>query len=152
LFKFIPVKKVCRHVELTAEVRQDVRNALEEQPGCRLTAVVQAMGLAPSSWYRAGVDPDQRKRPGPLPQQVDPAKAGPVVTMATANPWYGYRRIAVMYRRAGHAVNDREVYRVMKREGLLQRRPPRRAELHQAAKLFELLPKRTNELWQMDVT
>ena len=29
---------------------------------------------------------------------------------------------------------------------------PRRAELHQAAKLFELLPQRPNDLWQMDVT
>ena len=137
---------------MTAEVRQAVRSALEEQPVCRLTAVVQALGLAPSAWYRSGIAPDQRKRPGPPPQQVDSAKAGPIVTMATENPWYGYRRIAVMCRRAGHAVNDREVYRVMKREGLLQRRPPRRAELHQAAKLFELLPKRPNELWQMDVT
>ena len=79
-------------------------------------------------------------------------KAGPIATMATDNPWYGYRRIAVMCRRAGQAVNDSEVYRVMKWEGLLQRRLPRRAELHQAAKLFELLPKRPNELWQTDVT
>ena len=35
---------------------------------------------------------------------------------------------------------------------LLQRRRPREAELHQAAKLFELLPQKPNDLWQMDVT
>lgn len=137
---------------MTAEIRETIRSGLVEHPGCRLTAVVQAMGLVPSAWYRTGVAPDQRKRPGPPPRQVDPAKSGPIVTMAIDNPWYGYRRIAVMCRRAGHAVNDREAYRIMKREGLLQRRPPRKAELHQAAKLFELLPKQPNELWQMDVT
>ncbi len=74
------------------------------------------------------------------------------MTMATANPWYGYKRIAVMCRRAGQTVKDREAYAVMKDHGLLQRPKTRRAEVHQAAKLFELLPQRPNDLWQMDVT
>ena len=30
--------------------------------------------------------------------------------MAVANPWYGDKHIAVMCRRAGAAVNDREAY------------------------------------------
>ena len=72
--------------------------------------------------------------------------------MATANPWYGYKRIAVMCRRAGQAVKDREAYVVMKDHGLLQKRKTRRAEVYQAAKLFELLPQGPNDLWQMDVT
>lgn len=73
--------------------------------------------------------------------------------MAKANPWYGYQRIAVMCRRAGDAVGNRETYRVMKAEGLLQKRKKRNdAELHQASKLYELLPEGPNELWQMDVT
>jgi len=72
--------------------------------------------------------------------------------MATAHPWYGYKKIAIMCRRAGHAVKDREAYGVMRDHGLLQKRQPRRAELHQAAKLFELLPQGPNDLWQMDVT
>lgn len=42
--------------------------------------------------------------------------------MAEANPWYGYKRIAVMCRRAGHAVTNRQAYRVMRRHGLLQKR------------------------------
>jgi transposase InsO family protein len=75
-----------------------------------------------------------------------------VVTMATANPWYGYKRIAVMCRRAGQTVKDREAYAVMKEHGLLQKRKTRRAEVYQAAKLFELLPQGPNDLWQMDVT
>jgi transposase InsO family protein len=75
-----------------------------------------------------------------------------VVEMATANPWYGYKRIAVMCRRSGQAVKDREAYAVMKDHGLLQKRKTRRAEAYQAARLFELLPQGPNDLWQMDVT
>jgi putative transposase len=72
--------------------------------------------------------------------------------MATANPWYGYKRIAVMCRRADQAVKDREAYVVMKDHGLLHKPKTRRAEVYQAAKLFELLPQKPNDLWQMDVT
>jgi hypothetical protein len=42
-----------------------------------------------------------------------------VVTMATDNPWYGYKRIAVMCRRAGETVTDREAYVVMRNHRLL---------------------------------
>lgn len=73
--------------------------------------------------------------------------------MAETNPWFGYKRIAVMCRRAGVAVTNRQAYVVMRSHGLLQRRRRgRKAELHQTRKLYELLPMRPNELWQMDVT
>jgi len=72
--------------------------------------------------------------------------------MATKNPWYGYKRIAVMCRREGTRVTDREAYIVMRENGLLQRPRSKKPELYQAAKLFELLPQKPNELWQMDVT
>jgi len=72
--------------------------------------------------------------------------------MATANPWYGYKRIAVMCRREGQAVTNRWAYRVMKDHGLLHTRRPKAPELYQAAKLYELLPQQPNDLWQMDVT
>ena len=72
--------------------------------------------------------------------------------MATANPWYGYRRIAVMCRREKKPVNNRMCYRIMKLHGLLQKPRPRAPELHQAAKLYELLPTKPNALWQMDIT
>ena len=75
-----------------------------------------------------------------------------VVKMATENPWYGYKRIAVMCRREGASVTDRQAYRVMKDHGLLQKPKTRKAEVHQTAKLFELLPQGPNDLWQMDVT
>jgi transposase InsO family protein len=75
-----------------------------------------------------------------------------VVEMATNNPWYGYKKIAVLCRRAQQPVKNREAYRVMKKEGLLRKRQPRKAAIHQTAKLFELLPCGPNQLWQMDVT
>ena len=67
-------------------------------------------------------------------------------------PWWGYKRLAVVMRRAGVGVSNRFVYRVLREAGLLQRPKPRSAELYQAAKLFELLPQKVNDLWQADVT
>jgi len=92
----------------------------------------------------------QRQSPAakPVPDQIVQA----VVAMATENPWYGYKRIAVMCRRADHGGKNAQAYRVMKDHGLLQKRLPRQPELHQTAKLFDLLPQKPNDLWQMDVT
>jgi transposase InsO family protein len=120
--------------------------------GVRTTRVLAALGIAPSSWYRVPPDPAERRRPGPPPKRLADELAQAVVAMATDNPWYGYRRIAVMCRRAGQAVKDRDAYAVMRDHKLLQKRRPRDAELYQAAKLFELLPQAPNDLWQMDVT
>ena len=114
--------------------------------------MLRQWGIAHSSWYHRPVPPEQRKRPGPRPRPIPDAVQRAVLKMATANPWYGDRRIAVMCRRDGCAVKDRQAYAVMKEHGLLQKRRPRAPELHQAAKLFELLPEKPNDLWQMDVT
>lgn len=120
-------------------------------PRVRQTQVLRLIGVSPSSWHRP---PRQaaRKPPGPPAKALPDEVVSAVVRMATANPWYGYKRIAVMCRRAGQAVKDRQAYAVMKAHDLLRRRRSRRAELHQAAKLFELLPQKPNDLWQMDVT
>lgn len=121
------------------------------QPRARQTQVLRLVGVAPSSWHRAPRT-EERKRPGPPRRVIAEEVVKAVVMMATENPWYGYQRIAVMCRRAGRAVKDREAYAVMKEHRLLQRKQTRRAEVHQAAKLFELLPQGPNDLWQMDVT
>ncbi len=63
-----------------------------------------------------------------------------------------YKHIAVVARRQGLAVSNKVVYRVFKAAGLLQKRRVREAALYQAARLFELLPSKPNELWQADVT
>ena len=123
-----------------------------KQPGTRLTSILQWLSIQPSSWYHTAKPAVERRRPGPALRPMPTAVEVAVVDMATANPWYGYQRIAVMCRRAGQAVTNRQCYKVMKQHGLLQKRKARAAELYQAAKLFELLPTRPNELWQMDVT
>jgi transposase InsO family protein len=109
------------------------------------------LDVASSSWYRQAEVSEARRR-GPAPKCTDPQVEQAVLVMAKANPWYGYKRIAVMCRREGPAVTNRDAYRVMKAHGLLHKRRRRPAELYQASKLFELLPSGPNELWQMDVT
>ena len=133
-------------------MRATVTEAFAQEKTLRRTGVLRALGVAASSWYRPAVRAEQRRRPGPPPQAIPEAIRQAVVETATTNPWYGYKRIAVMCRRAGEAVRDRQAYRVMREAGLLQKRRPREPELYQAAKLFELLPRRPNDLWQMDVT
>jgi putative transposase len=114
--------------------------------------VLRSLSISPSSWYYRPKSPvdDRRRRWGvAVPEAVEQA----VVEMATGNPWYGYKRIAVMCRRAGGWVTDRQAYWVMRAHGLLQRRRQvRAAAVYQAARLFELLPTAPNDLWQTDVT
>ena len=82
--------------------------AIESSPTPRLGQVLRHLGIATSSWYRPSTDESLRKRPGPQPKPIAERVVQDVVTMATENPWYGYKGIAVMCRRAGHAVKDRE--------------------------------------------
>ena len=58
--------------------------------------VLKLVGVAPSSWYRPSLDESLRKRPGPAPKPISEEVVQGVVTMATKNPWYGYKKIAVM--------------------------------------------------------
>jgi len=118
----------------------------------RITHVLDALGLPHSSWYRPLVPACERKRPGPATQAIPEHLVRVVIYMAELYPWYGYKKIAVICRRAGYKVKNRHAYRVMDEHGLLHRRRCSAAELYQAAKLYELLPKGPNELWQMDVT
>lgn len=124
--------------------------AERQREGARLKQVLQGLGVAPSSWYfRAGAEP---KRPGPAPKPLDEGLRATVVAFATRYPWWGYKRLTIVLRRAGHAVGKKFVHAVFKADGLLQKRRATRAELYQSAKLYELLPTRPNALWQADVT
>ena len=114
--------------------------------------VLGHLGVATSSWHHRPKSAAERRRPGPASRPVPNWIERVVLAMARDNPWHGYKKIAVMCRRDGHAISDRQCYRVMKRHDLLQRPMPRAAELYQAKKLWELLPKAPNDLWQMDVT
>jgi putative transposase len=125
---------------------------MKEVPQARWTRVLAYLGIAGSTWYRVRPAGYLAQKPGRRPQALPVPVVDWVTEMALANPWYGYRRIAVMCRRSDQPVKDRQAYRVMKEKGLLQRKKPRKAEIYQAAKLFELLPSGPNDLWQMDVT
>lgn len=135
---------------LKQETRDLVDQGLQEHSRSRRTSVLQWLSIQASSWYHRPAA--ERKRPGPPARSIPASIESGVVTMATTNPWYGYKRIAVMCRRTGLTITNRQCYRLMKAHGLLQKRKARAAELYQAAKLFELLPAGPNELWQMDVT
>ena len=141
-----------RRCVLNEKLRQDVKAELQGHPEARLTQLLAALGVAISTWYRRRVPAERRKVSGPAPKPISPELVEAVLQMARTNPWYGYQRIAVMCRRAGHRVRNRHAYRIMKEHGLLHVRRPRAPELYQAAKLYELLPSGPNELWQMDVT
>ena len=137
---------------MTMELRAMVTEERKTSPEARLTRVLDGLGLAGSSWYARPKPAAERKRPGPAPQPVPPEVELWVLSTAQACPWWGYKRIAVVCRRAGHAVSNRQAYKVFKKHGLFHRPRPHDAELYQAARLFELLPNGPNDLWQMDVT
>ena len=128
-----------------------------EQPekglNVRLTEVLSHLGIQTSRWYYKPIPKQEQKAKIRVPLTVDSETAAGIVKIAEENPWYGYKKIAVMCRRAELSVTERQAYRVMQKNGLLHNRPKTRpAELHQAKKLYELLPQGPNELWQTDVT
>lgn len=116
----------------------------------RLSRVLAALGIARSVWYAP--EKGEAKKPGRKPKPVPEELAEPVREWAKEYPWWGYKRIAVVARRKGLSVSNKQVYKVMKAAGLLQKRRTSKVELYQAAKLFDLLPSGPNDLWQADVT
>jgi putative transposase len=118
----------------------------------RITGILDALGIASSSWYRKFVPASEYKRPGPVGKPIPAEIERIVIYYATLYPWYGYKKIAVICRRAGHKVKNRHAYRVMHEHDLLHKQRNSTVEIYQASKLYELLPKGPNELWQMDVT
>ena len=116
----------------------------------RLGHMLRWLGISRSTWYRRRTS--SPKAPGRKRKPVPEALARAIGQFAKRYPWWGYKRIAVVARRAGVGVTNKQVYRVMKAEGLLQKRRVREAALYQTARLFELLPQGPNELWQSDVT
>lgn len=123
-----------------------------EQPGARLKPILKAVGIAPSSWFAGQSPAAPANRRGPPRRDLDANLRQSVVAFAARYPWWGYKRLAVVMRRAGTAVSTRFVHRVFQADQLFQTRKATLAELHQASKLFELLPTRPNALWQADVT
>jgi transposase InsO family protein len=129
-----------------------VREAMQPQsePLVRLHQLLKWLGIARSSWYERKAE--TVKRPGRKAKAIEPALCAAVEALAHRYPWWGYKRIAVVARREGLAVSNKQVYRIFKAAGLLQKSRVREAAIYQAARLFELLPSAPNDLWQADVT
>ena len=119
-------------------------------PEPRLNHLLRWLGITRSVWYARRKD--EPKKPGRKPKPVPEDVAESISKLAEQYPWWGYKRIAVIARRLGVGVSNKQAYRVMKDAGLLQKRRVREAELYQSARLFELLPAGPNDLWQADVT
>lgn len=134
-------------------MRREIQKRIQkEKRRPRLLNLLNHLGFSRATWYRKAKAEGPGKRRGPLPLPIPEPIREAVLAMARENPWYGYKRIAVMCRREGDPVADRQCYRVMRAHDLLQKKQVRKAALYQAAKLYELLPQRPNDLWQMDVT
>ena len=117
----------------------------------RMTAIVRHLGWPASAWYRHRLH-GPRRAPGPSPHAIAAELEEIVVLAAYEWPWWGYKRVAVTLRSLGVAIANAVVYRIYRRHHLLRRRRPQAAELHQALKLYELLPSGPDQLWQADVT
>jgi transposase InsO family protein len=136
---------------LSKEFRENLSMELSSV-NVRFLQVLNHLGVSKSSWYYTGKLPEERRSPGPEPYLIPDYLFSLIVKKAEENPWYGYRKIAIICRWENSSITDRQVYRVMKENNLLHKRKDRTIELQQARKLFELLPRKANQLWQMDVT
>lgn len=63
---------------------------------------------------------------------------------------WGYRRLHVLLRREGWAVNSKRVYRIYVEEKLMVRRRKRRRRICAQARVLLAAPARKNETWTMD--
>src|SRR3972149_6769459 len=88
--------------------------------GVRRHRVLAALGIARSVWYaRPAREP---RKPGRRPKSVSEELVTEVKALAHRYPWWGYKRIAVVARRAGLGLSNKDVYQVFKAAGLLQKR------------------------------
>jgi hypothetical protein len=124
-------------------VRDQVNTELEQQPNARHTRVLHHLGIVASSWHHQAVPSHERRRRGPKPKPVP--KVIEDAVLAKANPWYGYKRIAVMCPRAAKfsadprqpLVTDRQCYLVAPRAGSNRKvatTHPRRSSIGLASK------------------
>ena len=141
------------------QLEAEIAAAHTEGLAMRFGAVLTLLG-GRSAWYRSqksasvagGASPGRPRGPSPAP--IDAWQEHVVLTVAKGCPWYDYKKIALICERLEEPIPQRIVYRVMHAHGLLQQAKQRLEERGQqeTAKLYELLPKAPNELWQTDVT
>lgn len=101
--------------------------------GCR------AMGLARSSFYRAGrIRADKR------------TQEQRIVELSEQHPRYGYRRVTVLLRREVTAVNEKRVQRIRRKHGLQVRKRQRRMRRLGLSTALRRRADATNRVWSWD--
>ncbi len=120
------------------------RSRLLVAEGFALAAVARVMQVSRQALYRT---PKPRSAPQRRPPQGQVEQA--IVEVAKANPTDGYRMVwALTRRRLGVAVNRKRVLRVMREQGLIQRR--RSVPRRRRPGFFRV--ERPGQLWHMDMT
>jgi putative transposase len=126
-------------------VRERVaRSRLLVAEGYALAAVARVMQISRQALYRL-------PKPRSAPQRRPPADAveQAIVEVAKANPTDGYRMVwALTRRKLGVSVNRKRVLRVMREQGLIQRR--RSVPRRRRPGFFRV--ERPGQLWHMDMT
>ena len=123
------------------------------QAKARLQKVLYILKVQKSTYYRSLKANESSSKRVPKAHEVDSILEENFLELVRLNPWYGYKKMAVICRQQGLNLSDRQVYRLMKKHGLLLSKKRRnKGEKHQSQRLFELLPQRADELWQTDVT
>jgi putative transposase len=120
------------------------RSRLLVAEGYALAAVARVMQVSRQALYRL-------PRPRSASQRRPPADAveQAIVEVAKANPTDGYRMVwALVRRRLGVAVNRKRVLRVLREQGLIQRR--RSVPRRRRPGFFRV--ERPGQLWHMDMT
>ena len=81
---------------------------------CWLSTMTTALHLPRAAQrLRHALEESEPKRPGRKPRVVPEALAEKVRAVAREYPWWGYKRIAVVVRRAGDEVSNKQVYKVL---------------------------------------
>ena len=106
--------------------------ATSERRACRVVGVGRS-----TQRYRG-----HRKQPEALVKRLR--------ELAAERPRFGYRRLYVMLRREGFAINHKRVYRLYRADGLAVRRRIRRRRAAAQARVVFAPATRPNERWAMD--
>jgi len=110
---------------------------MREAPGLSERRACQLLGMTRSS-YRYTV---RRQQPAGLRERLR--------ELAQERHRFGYRRLTVLLRREGWAVNHKRVYRLYRQEGLAVRRR-KRQRMGAVRRQPLAIPTRPNERWSMD--
>jgi putative transposase len=128
----------CKKMVSPSSRRRAVKRCVEEGLGSAARSC-RAIGLARSSYYLP-LEVSQRSQA--LHQEV--------VELSEKHPRYGYRRITVMLRRSGQAINAKRVQRLRRVAGLQVRRRQRRMRRVGPQQKQRFRASRVREVWSWD--